>query len=107
MGEKSYGKLVAEELVRAITRALVYSIALLCIVNIVLGTLRQEAKEAIEYAAATVIDEAMYTIHSDPDFNQLILPKIKQNAKEAIEFAAAALSSQPAFSADGKRGVKK
>ena len=102
MDEKSYGKLVAEELVRAITRALVYSIALLCIVNIVLGTLRQEAKEAIEYATETVIGEAMYTIHSDPDFNQHILPKIKQNAKEAIEYAVDAASRKLVVSAEGK-----
>lgn len=103
MSEKSYGKLVVEELVRGITRAIVYSIALLCVANILLGTLRQEAKEAIEYATETVISEAMYTIHSDPDFNQHILPKIKQNAKEAIEYTVDMASRKMAIENKSKK----
>lgn len=107
MGEKSYGKLVVEELVRGITRAIVYSIALLCVANILLGTLRQEAKEAIEYATETVISEAMYTIHSDPDFNQAILPKIKQSAKEAIEYTVDTLNRRAGVGASVKAGAKR
>lgn len=103
MSEKSYGKLVVEELVRGITRAIVYSIALLCVANILLGTLRQEAKEAIEYATETVISEAIYTIHSDPDFNQHILPKIKQNAKEAIEYTVDMASRKMAIENKSKK----
>lgn len=102
MSEKSYGKLVAEELVRAITRAVVYSIALLFIANILLGTLRQDAKEAIEYAAQTVPGEAINTILSDPAFNRDILPKIKQNAKEAIEYTVSVASRKLVVSAEGK-----
>lgn len=102
MGEKSYGKLVTEEVVRAVTRAIVYSIALLGIVNIVLGTLRQEAKEAIQYAAQTAASEAMYTVYSDPNFKRYILPSIKQNAKEAIEYTVDAASRKLVVSAAGK-----
>lgn len=102
MSEKHYGKLVAEELVRGITRAIVYSIALLCVAHIVLGTLRQEAKEAIEYAAQTAVDQVTNMILSDPDFNREILPKIKQNAKEAIEYGADALNRKASGSSDGK-----
>jgi Na+-translocating ferredoxin:NAD+ oxidoreductase RnfG subunit len=102
MGEKSYGKLVVEELVGAITRAIVYSIALLVVTNIILGTLRQEAKEAIQYAAQNAPGEAINTILSDPAFNKDILPKIKQNTKEAIEYTVNAASRKLVVSAEGK-----
>ncbi len=102
MGEKSYGKLMAEELVRAMTRAIVYSIALLVVVNIILGTLRQEAKEAIQYTAQTAVNEAIKAVLSDPAFSQDILPKIKQNTKEAIEYTVNAASRKLLVSAEGK-----
>jgi Na+-translocating ferredoxin:NAD+ oxidoreductase RnfG subunit len=94
---------VVEELVRGITRAIVYSIALLCVANILLGTLRQEAKEAIEYAAQTAVDQAIDTILSDPDFNQAILPKIKQSAKEAIEYTVDMASRKMAIENKSKK----
>ncbi|MBI3603094.1 MAG: hypothetical protein HY205_01415 [Nitrospirae bacterium] len=102
MSEKSCGKLVAEELVLAITRAIVYSIASLCVAYILLGILRQDAKEAIEYAAQTAVEQATNMILSDRDFNREILPKIKQNAKEAIEYGADALNRKASGSSDGK-----
>jgi hypothetical protein len=102
MSEKSYGKLVAEELVRAITRAVVYSVAALYIVYSLLGTLRQETKEAIEYSAQTAISETIAKILSDHDFNREILPKVKQSTKEAIEYTVDAANRKLVVSAQGK-----
>lgn len=102
MSEKSYGKLVAEELLRAITRAIVYSVAVLYIAYSLLVTLRQEVKEAIEYSARTATSAAIGTILADPAFNEAILPKIKQNTKEAIEYAVDVANRKLVVSAQAK-----
>jgi len=102
MSEKGYGKLVVEELVRAITRTIVYSVAVLYIAYSLLSTLRQEAKEAIQYSAQTATSAAIGTILSDPAFNDDILPKIKQNTKEAIEYTVDVANRKLVVSAQGK-----
>ena len=86
MGDKNYGQMLIEGFVRAIPWAIVFSVALLFTVSIILGVVRQEAKEAIEYTAKNAVRLSARAILNDPELNQVLWPRVKQVVKEGIEY---------------------
>lgn len=95
--------MLARGFVQAVPWAIVFSVAWLVTFDVTMGMLRQEVKEAIEYAAKTGVSQSIHAVLTDQEFEEDLWPKIKQNAKEAIEYTvtmanrrqAAAPQSQP------------
>lgn len=92
MENKTYGQVMARSFAQAIPWAIVFSVAWICAVNITMNMLRQDVKEAIEYAAKTGVRQGIHTVLTDPEFDEDLWPKIKQNTKEAIEYTATMVS---------------
>ncbi len=86
MEDRSYGQVLIRGFVQAIPWAIVFSVAWLVTFNLTMGMLRQEVKEAIEYAAKTGVSQTVQTILHDPAIDRELWPKFKQNTKEAIEY---------------------
>jgi Na+-translocating ferredoxin:NAD+ oxidoreductase RnfG subunit len=74
----------------------VFAVVWLAIFTVMLGMVRQEVKEAIEYGAKVGVTQAIRTVLQDPEFDKELWPKIKQNTKEAIEYAAITTARQQA-----------
>lgn len=89
MSERSYGRILVEEFVRAIPWAIVFSTAMLITAGFLMGMVRQEVKEAMEYGPSAAIRQTIHAVLNDPAFNQDLLPKVKQNMKEAIDYTIA------------------
>ncbi len=81
--EKGYGQIIAESFVKALTWGITLAVISVIGVSIILGMVKQDVKEAIDFAQTNAIDNIM-----DTALSYDVFPKIKQNAKEAIEFAA-------------------
>lgn len=73
-----------------------FAVVWLAIFTVMLGMVRQEVKEAIEYGAKVGVTQAIRTVLQDPEFDKELWPKIKQNTKEAIEYAAITTARQQA-----------
>lgn len=86
MSEKNYGQMVVEGFVRAIPWAVVFSAAFVLSAGVIMGMLRQEVKEAIEYTAKTAVRQSVRAILTDPELNQVLWPRAKQVVKEGIEY---------------------
>ena len=84
--------------VQAIPWAIVFSVAWVFTLNITMSMLRQEVKEAIEYAAKTGVSQSVHAVLTDPEFDKNLWPKIKQNTKEAIEYTVTMASRKQAAS---------
>jgi len=91
-----YGQLLTRGFIQAIPWAIVFSVAWLTMFNVMLGMVRQDVKEAIEYGAKVGVSQAINTVLHDPKFDQELWPKIKQNTKEAIEYAVITANRQQA-----------
>jgi Na+-translocating ferredoxin:NAD+ oxidoreductase RnfG subunit len=81
--EKGYGQIIAESFVKAVTWGVTLAVISIFIVKILLGMVKQDVKDTIDFAQKTAIHNAM-----DAVLSYDVFPKIKQNAKEAIEFTA-------------------
>lgn len=81
MSEKSSGQVFVEGFVRAIPWAITFSVAFLLTMAIGLKMVKQDLKEAIQYAEVQAIGKALEILTSHE-----VLPLIKQNIKEAIEY---------------------
>jgi hypothetical protein len=86
MGDKNYGQMLAEGFVRAIPWAIVFSAAFVFSAGILVGSLRQEVKEAVEYTAKTAVRQSVRAVMNDPELNQVLWPRAKQLVKEGIEY---------------------
>lgn len=103
MGDnKRYGQMLVEGFVRAIPWAIVFSVTVLITTNLVVGMVKQEVKEAVDYGAKTVARKTMNMVLYDPTFNREILPKVKQATKETIEYTATVASQRMGSGADKK-----
>ncbi|HBA27188.1 MAG TPA: hypothetical protein DCY98_07350 [Nitrospinae bacterium] len=87
--EKGYGQIVSESFVKALTWGVTLAVVSIFCLKIMLGMVKQDVKEAIDFAQKTAIQSAMNTVLSHD-----IFPKIKQNTKEAIEFTAITIDNQ-------------
>lgn len=96
MEERRYGQLLTRGFLQAIPWAIVFAVVWLAIFTVMLGMVRQEVKEAIEYGAKVGVTQAIRTVLQDPEFDKELWPKIKQNTKEAIEYAAITAARQQA-----------
>ncbi len=96
MEERRYGQLLTRGFIQAIPWAIVFAVVWLAIFTVMLGMVRQEVKEAIEYGAKVGVTQAIRTVLQDPEFDKELWPKIKQNTKEAIEYAAITAARQQA-----------
>jgi len=96
MENQSYGQVVMRAFVQAIPWAIVFSIAWVFVLSVTMNMLRQEVKEAIEYAAKTGVSQSIHAVLTDPEFDQELWPKLKQNTKEAIEYTATMVSRKQA-----------
>lgn len=81
MSEKSNGQIFVEGFVRAIPWAITFSVAFLLTIGVGVKMVKQDIKEAIQYAEVEAIDESLEILTSKE-----VLPLIKQNIKEAIEY---------------------
>lgn len=102
MDSKSYGQVMVGAFAQAIPWAIVFSIASILVLNISMNMLRQEVKEAIEYAAKTGVSQSIHAVLTDPEFDQELWPKLKQNTKEAIEYTATMVNRKQAAAAQRK-----
>ena len=107
MVDKSYGQMLTEGFVRAIPWAVVFSAAVVLSAGIVMAMLKQDIKEAFEYASKTVIRQSVHTLLTDPGFNRVFLPKVKQNVKEAVEFAVMTANRHPILIVESRGAAKK
>lgn len=87
MNERSYGKILAEGFVRAIPWAVMFTLSVLTIFQVVTTVLRQESKEAIEYTSNYLVRNALRAAIRDPVLNDELVPKVKQAVKDTIDFA--------------------
>lgn len=81
--EKGYGQIIAESFIKAVTWGITLAVISIIVLKIMLGMVRQDVKDTIDFAQKTAIHNAM-----DAVLSYDVFPKIKQNAKEAIEFTA-------------------
>lgn len=102
MGDNRYGQMLVEGFVRAIPWAIVFSAALVITSGLIMGMVKQEVKEAVEYGAKTVTRNSMNLVLHDPTFNREILPKVKQATKETIEYTATVAAQRLASVSDQK-----
>lgn len=102
MEEKSCGQVLARGFAQAIPWAVVFSAALLVTFSLMMGMVRQEIKEAIDYTAHSALHQAIREVLNDQAFNDRLLPKIKQNAKEAIEYTVTMAHRKPTASTECK-----
>lgn len=107
MEEKSYGQLLTRGFIQAIPWAIVFSATLLVTFNLMMGMVRQEIKEAIDYTAHSALHQAIREVLNDQAFNDRLLPKIKQNAKEAIEYTVTMANRKPIASTECRGCMKK
>ncbi len=103
MSEKGYGAIFTEGFVRAIPWALVFSVTWLVTFHLTMDMLRQDVKEAIEYAAKTGVSQTVDAILYNPDIEKNLWPKIKQNTKEAIEYTVTAAGRKPAAQSQSRK----
>ncbi len=87
--EKGYGQIIAESFVKAVTWGATLAVILIISTNIILGMVKQDVKDAIDFAQKTAIRNAMTAVLSHDVF-----PKLKQNTKEAIEFTVTAIDNE-------------
>jgi Na+-translocating ferredoxin:NAD+ oxidoreductase RnfG subunit len=87
--EKGYGQIIAESFVKALTWGVTLSVISIISLSIMLGMVKQDVKEAIDFTQANAIDNVM-----DAALGYDVFPKIKQNTKEAIEFAAITMGNE-------------
>ena len=76
MEEKRYGQLLTRGFIQAIPWAIVFSVAWLAMFNVMLGMVRQDVKEAIEYGAKVGVSQAIHTVLHDSEFDKELWPKI-------------------------------
>ncbi|MBI3809250.1 MAG: hypothetical protein HY284_02170 [Nitrospirae bacterium] len=107
MDGKSYGQMMGEQFVRAIPWAVVFSVAVLITTNGVMGMLKQDVREAIEYTFKTAVHQSVHTIANDPEFNNVLWPKVKQNTKEAIEYTITMAERRKLAATSAGKGEKK
>lgn len=86
MEKDGYGQIIVKGFVQAIPWAIVFSIAWVLLLGVTMNMLRQEVKEAVEYAAETGVSQSIHALLTNPEFDRDLWPKIKQNTKEAIEY---------------------
>ena len=86
MERDGYGQILVKGFLQAIPWAIVFSIAWVLVLGVTMNMLRQEIKEAIEYAAKTGVNQSIHAVLTSPEFDRELWPKIKQNTKEAIEY---------------------
>lgn len=86
MEQDRYGQILVKGFVQAIPWAIVFSIAWVFVLGVTMNMLRQEIKEAVEYAAKTGVSQGIHAVLTNPEFDQELWPRIKQNTKEAIEY---------------------
>lgn len=96
MEDRSYGQVLVRGFVQAIPWAIVFSVAWVFTLNVTMSMLRQEVKEAIEYAAKTGVSQSIHAVLTDQGFDENLWPKIKQNTKEAIEYTVTMASRKQA-----------
>lgn len=96
MEDRSYGQVLVRGFVQAIPWAIVFSVAWVFTLSITMSMLRQEVKEAIEYAAKTGVSQSVHAVLTDSEFDKNLWPKIKQNTKEAIEYTVTMASRKQA-----------
>jgi hypothetical protein len=87
--EKGYGQIIAEAFVKALIWGITFSVISIITINIVLGIVKQDVKDAIDFAQKTAIENVMSAVLSYDVFS-----KIKQNTKEAIEFTATTVDKE-------------
>lgn len=87
--EKGYGQIIAESFAKALTWGVTLAVISIFCVKIILGIVKQDVKDTIDFAQKTAIQNAM-----DAVLSYDVFPKIKQNTKEAIEFTANTIDDQ-------------
>lgn len=87
--EKGYGQIIAESFVKAVTWGLTLAVIYVITTKITLGMVKQDVKDAIDFAQKTAISNTMNAVLSHDVF-----PRIKQNTKEAIEFTVTAIENE-------------
>lgn len=100
--EKGYGQIIAESFVKALTWGITLAVIYIITTKITLGIVKQDVKDAIDFAQKTAIQNAMDTVLSYDVF-----PKIKQNTKEAIEFTATTIDDQILSKHFSEKGASK
>jgi len=87
MNEKSYGKILAEGFVRAIPWAVMFTLSVLTVFEVMTTVLRQEMKEAIEFTSNYAVRNAVRATLRDPVVREELVPRMKQAVKDTIDFA--------------------